>query len=83
MLDKAGITQNDLIGSYVLNIIHKYTFRRLKEGSPMGAFRLLCMGFATYPAVMFRKKLTYLLFLLVLSGPIGILLVKKTKNNYN
>lgn len=83
MLDKAGITQNDLIGSYVLNIIHKYTFRRLKEGSSIGAFRLLCMGFATYPAAMFRKKLTYLLFLLVLSGPIGVLLVKKIKNNYN
>lgn len=83
MLEKAEISQQELINSFIYNIIHKYSFRKLKEGSTISAFRVLCMGFATYPAVMFRKKLTYLLFLLVLSGPIGILLVKKTKNNYS
>lgn len=83
MLEKAGVSQQQLINSYIYNIIHKYSFRRLKEGSTLGAFRLLCMGFATYPSVMFRRKHTYLLFLLILSGPIGLLLIKSAKNNYN
>lgn len=83
MLEKAGITQNDLTGSFVLNIIHKYTFRRIKEGSPMGAFRLWCMGFAAYPAVMFKKRLTYILFLFILSGPLGYWLLKPFKQNFN
>ena len=83
MLEKAGFAQADLAKSYVNNIIHKYAFRRLKENSAMGAFRLLSMGFATYPSLMFKKSYTYILFLLAISGPIGYLLLKAVKRNYS
>jgi glycosyltransferase involved in cell wall biosynthesis len=83
MLEKAGIGQNELMKSYIYNIIHKYSFRQLKEGNAQNAFRLLCLGFATYPTLMFKRKHTYLLFLLVISGPIGLFLLKRIKSNYN
>jgi glycosyltransferase involved in cell wall biosynthesis len=82
MLAKAGITADKLQKNFIYNIIHKYTFRKLKEGSALEAFRILSLGFATYPALMFKKAYTYILFLLILSGPIGYLLLKTVKKDF-
>lgn len=79
LLGKAEISEEDLQQNFIKNVIHKYTYRRLREGQTMEAFRILCLGFSSYPYIMFKKKITYSLFMLILTGKLGQSILKLKK----
>lgn len=81
-LQKLGLTKKNVEESFVYNVIHKYTFRKLKEGNRLEAFRILSLGFASYPNIMFKKRYTYGLIFLILSGRFGHFFLKRIKRNY-
>lgn len=82
MLSKAGLTTDDVKRSFIFNTIHKYTFSYTKRGQTIMAQRVFRFGWACYPEIMKKSKYTWLLWLLLLSGKLGTLMVKRLKNNY-
>ncbi len=83
MLRSASISDDVLQGAYIKNVIHKQAFRKLKIGAPMYAFRILCLGFASYPNKMFSSKTTYILVLLNMLGKLSYYLLKPFKKNFS
>jgi hypothetical protein len=49
---------------------------KLKEGDWVFAFRHFCFAFTAYPTIAIRTLNTYLVLILLILGPIGILLAK-------
>ena len=82
MLQNATVSEQTLQKAFIDNVIHKQTFRKLKIGQPIEAFRLICLGFASYPGIMFKNKNTYALLLLNVLGKLSYYLLKPFKKNF-
>jgi glycosyltransferase involved in cell wall biosynthesis len=82
MLQTAGYTTDRLEQSFIQNIIHKYVFRYLKDGNLKLASRVYAFGWATYPHVMRKTKMTYLLRSALALGPVSTFVIKKMKRNF-
>jgi glycosyltransferase involved in cell wall biosynthesis len=82
MLQNSKVSDIQLQTAYIKNVIHKQAFRKLKIGHPMDAFRILSLGFASYPSIMFKSKTTYILFLLNILGKLSYYILKPFKKNF-
>ncbi len=82
MLEKARLSLNVVINSFVYNVIHKNTFSYLKQGQITMARRIFNLGWAAYPTEMYLSKYSWLLAVLLRFGKLGALLVRSFKRNY-
>ncbi len=76
MLSKSGFTAEEVATAFVNRSVFPYVFKHLKLNERKMAFRIFAFGMATYPHISFKSRKTYLLFLLILLGPIGVLLTR-------
>ena len=80
LLDHAGLAKEDAHKAFIDNIIFRHGLAELSKGLWLKAFRIFMFGWAAYPKIMFRKTGRSIAFkLLLLSGPIGIFLLKTLK----
>lgn len=80
ILDTAGITKNQYYQIFLDKVIFQHGLGELSKGLWLKAMRIFFFGWATYPQLMFKKfgrSISYKL--LLLSGPIGILLLRLIK----
>ena len=76
ILDKAGLTRDQMVRGFVREDIALRGLKQLSENKRKLALRGLRLGQAAYPAEILRDKAIFALRALLLLGPIGVLLAK-------
>lgn len=79
MLKKAELNADDVKHNYINRCILPYSFKYIKSGERVLAWRVLFLGMASYLNICLKNRKTYLLLFLLLTGKIGSLLAKKIK----
>lgn len=79
MLEKAGLSQDEVKRNFVHRSILPYTFKYIKSGQRVLALRILFFGLAGYPSICLKSRKTYTLIILLALGKIGSLIAKSIK----
>lgn len=81
LLNHAQLTTKEVQQAFIDNIIFRHGLAELSKGLWLKSFRIYFFGWAAYPKIMFSKAGKSLAYkLLLLTGPIGIFLLKSFRS---
>lgn len=78
LLDKLGITRDEIVRGFLDEFCLTESLRSVRAGSWLRALKLFCFAFATYPKAALRRPRTYLAAMALLAGPLGRITVRRT-----
>ena len=80
LLNVTNLDKEDVYKAFIENAILRHGLAELSKGLWLKALRIFMFGWAAYPKIMLQKSQKSIpYFLLLLTGPIGILILKMLK----
>lgn len=75
-LNVLGMSREQLKFYFVVNLCERHAYSALRNNFRLKAFRILCFSLATFPGIALKRGRTWLLFGLLMFGPLGYLLLR-------